>query len=139
MIIKSDNKSLKMSPLILLFLIKIYALSFLVDMRYQRLSGFSFCEWNLNNSHSGYPPVQPSKLWSNITLSIPPEVQTIQITSYSRNNRTVTSSVSSRITYLEEHRRDLKIGLEYWSEPFTVYIGFYPSKCHREEKLCEEK
>ena len=65
--------------------------------------------------------------------------KTIQITSYSRNNRTVTSSVSSRITYLEEHRRDLKIGLEYWSEPFTVYIGFYPSKFHREEKLCEEK
>ncbi len=107
----------------------------LVDLRLRRNLSYScFCYIDLKESHSGQSPVQPYSFWNFFTIPIPKGSGAVQLTVFGRDNRTHTSAMSSRIAslshYMSGENEVIRFGLEYWSDPFRLYIGWlHPLIC----------
>lgn len=99
------------------------AVALIVDLRLQRMPEFSyFAKIDLKESHRGFPPIQPSNMWFNATIPIKNGTRAIQVTAYNENDRAPTEAFSSRIAFVKQTERTLTFGLEYWSDPFTIFL-----------------
>lgn len=103
---------------IFLYFVMTSAALILTDLRLMRRANLTeYVSIQLNQSHSGWPPIQPPFMWAN--FSLPCCKQTIQITLYDQHNRiTSKSALSSRVAYVNSN----SFGIEYWADPFTFYI-----------------
>lgn len=63
-------------------------------------------------------------MWFNVKVQRPKGTTGAQITSYDADGRTKTEATSSRLASVFVTEDALWFAVEYWSDPFPIYVGW---------------
>lgn len=82
-----------------------------------------WCVFEFNESHVGWSANQPPQEWTRIFLPACNSMQGVQITPYDSSGNVTRAGTQMHIFEAYASFGVLYVGLEYWGEPWKLYIG----------------
>jgi hypothetical protein len=87
-----------------------------------------WCYLDVHEDHSGWPPVQEPRLWSNITVMLSSKWTRLQVTTAPASGNIQRDNYGGGFAALHDYSirlggRHFTLWLSWWSVPFKVFIG----------------
>lgn len=140
-----SHLSLRLSMAFLLALVLVISnatsklLPVYTDLLSPRLPTFGgWCSIALSKEHNNWGPVQDPRLWTNLSLQIPPTASAVQLSARPLDGN-MGENVGGYLAKVMYHEVDpsnciLYISVMWWADPWILYIGWEGVKVTRTTK-----